>query len=193
MDRKLGGLAVALVLVLGQAHAQQVTDEVDRFTGERKLGYTSPGKAQLGVPILSFFATQGGKTPVNGIKFMIAPDVGRYGVQQGMQYIGCKQVNWLIDGRPTELGPVVHSFNRYDRVLVEFVIQEASTDQLATIGSANEVEYRICGTEGRLSTQDIAAAREIAGRLRGGEPTPPSSVDGAPRQEGGMNYRPKWP
>jgi len=166
---KLTSLALALV-ISSTAYAQTVTDEVDRFTGQRKIEYTNrQDKPAFGKPIPGFFIYQGGSTPNSGGRFMISPVPGRYAVQSP-QFVGCRSVDWLVDGAPTKLGMVVHDLKRFDRVLVEFLTQEASIEQLATIGSARHVEFRICGKEGELSREDIDAAREIAARAMRTEP-----------------------
>lgn len=197
MDRKLGrlGLAACLAVTLS-AMAQNVTDEVDRFSGQRKLGYVGQ-TGGLGQPTVTMFAHIGGKVPLNGIRFMVAPPpTGRYASQR-LQYTGCNKIEWLVDGKPLELGMVVKDVQRYDRLLVEFVTQEASTEQLETIGRAQTVEYRICGvTEGTFSVTDIAAAKGMAETIRqAGSAAVPAIVptpSPAPAQSGSeMKYRPK--
>jgi hypothetical protein len=150
----------------------QVSDEIDRFTGKRNISYTSSAEPKLGVPVISILAQQGG---INAVRFMIAPTPGRYAIQS-LQYIGCKQVDWLIDGEPLALGMVVHSSSRYGSMLLETITQEASAAQLAAIGSARQAEFRICQTEGVLSSEDVAAAKTIAGKLSG--ETEPAELPG---------------
>lgn len=182
-------LLAGLWLSFASAHGQTLTDEIDRFTGQRKIGYTSKEKMQFGVPHVSLFGQQGGKVNVNGVKFMISPELGRYAIQSSMKYIGCRNIDWLLDGKPFELGVVVHNFQRFDSVLVEFVTQAATTEQLASIGNAQSVEFRICGTEGRFSATDIAAARELASRLGNAAPEQPPALKPA---QPAMQYQPKF-
>lgn len=190
MDRKLGGLA--LLLFAAGAQAQAVTEEYDRFTGQRVISYSPPppGRAQFGVPTVRFMAKIGGTTPINAILFSSSPPLGRYAMQQ-MQYIGCRKVDWVIDGVPSSFGLVVHDFKRYDRIIMEFVNQAVTAADFARIGSARSVEYRLCGiTEGSLSPAAIAAAREIALKLGA-----PGAAPGAPASEppsSGMQYKPKF-
>lgn len=182
---RVGGLALALMLP-AVAFGQSVSDKIDRFTGKREISYLKSvgSDVKFGVPIPGFFVTKGEKE-ISGIRFMISPEPGRYAAQSA-QFIGCKNVDWLIDGRPVRLGLVVHDLRRFDRLLVEFVVQEASVEQIGEIGAAREVEFRICGKEGRLDNQDIAAAREVASLASGNTSpsTPPLGNPSEPKSQG---------
>lgn len=160
------GLGMALMLPVS-AMAQNVSDKVDRFTGNRDISYVKDvgGNTKFGVPIPGFFVSRGEKD-VSGIRFMISPELGRY-ASQSAQFIGCRNVDWLIDGKPVKFGAVVHDMRRYDQLLVEFVVQSATIEQIAQIGAASQVEFRICGKEGSLDSQDIAAARQVASLASG--------------------------
>jgi hypothetical protein len=194
MKRLVAARLLLLLLWTGTA-AAQVNEKIDRFTGERRIDYTSPSKAQLGVPLLTIFARTGGATPINGIRFMVSPVPDRY-VRQQMQFLGCRKIDWLVDGQPLQLGMVVHDIKHIERALIEFLSQEVTTEQLARLGQGSRVEYRICGSlEGQLSPNDIAAAREIAARLHhsAGAPEASSSSPNPSEilpQPPAMKYRP---
>lgn len=156
-------LGAALALACASAWGAGVTEEYDRFAGKARLAYTSASPARLDTPLFSLRATPGG---VNAVSFMYAPGVGRYTYQKPLRFVGCRGIDWLVDGQPLALGMVVHDIKRSDRMLIEFLNQEVSTAQLAALGGASRVEYRLCGSvEGVLTAQDIAAAKEIAARL----------------------------
>lgn len=192
MDWKLG--VVAIALASQPVFAQNVTQEADRFTGQTKLDYTNAGKAVLGVAKVSIFAKVGGKTPITGVRFMIAPrPTGRYG-RQDMPYVGCRKIEWLVDGKPMDLGMVVYDYIRVDPGRIDVLTQEVSDDALAEIGAASTVEYRLCGvTQGQFDATDIAAARQIAARIKGAPAQAPQSEPvETPESEPAMKYRPKF-
>lgn len=194
MDRKLGGLV--LFLFSACAQAQSVTEEYDRFTGQRILSFSpaaSRGPA-FGVPTVRFMAKVGGTTPINAILFASSPPLGRYASQQ-MQYIGCRNIDWVIDGVPAHFGVVVHNFKRYESVVMEFVNQAVTAADFARIGAAKVVEYRLCGiTEGTLSIAHLDAAQEIATKLGAAPPPEHPGRDPAPiaQPPAEMKYRPKF-
>ena len=182
-------LAFSICMAIGAtASAQNVTDQLDRFTGQRKIEYTHQAQgASFGKAIPSFFIHQGGDTPISAVRFMISPEPGRYAIQSA-QFVGCRTIDWLVDDKPLKLGMVVHDLKRFDRLLVEFLTQEASLDQLAAIGNAQRVEYRICGKEGSLDPVDIAAVRDMVGRANGAAPAlPPTPAAAEPAS--GSNWR----
>ncbi len=183
MNRKLAALILALVSQ--PVFAQNITQEVDRFSGQTKLDYTNPRKAVLGVAIVTIFARVGGKTPINGVRFTIAlPPKGRYG-RQDMPYVGCRKIEWLVDGNPLELGMVDYNYVPIDHGRVDVLTQEVSKEALAKIGAASIVEYRLCGvTQGQLDATDISAAGQIAAKISGDVMQTPDSVPA-------MKYKPK--
>lgn len=156
----------ALVAFSVPVLAQNVSDEIDRFTGQREITYSTSTKPRLGVPHLFILSQSGGsKAPVHAIRFMISPVPGRHAIQSA-QFIGCRTIDWLIDGQPAQFGTVVHDLHRADLTLIEMVVQAVTPEQLAKIGRASSVEYRICGTEGTFSPEDIAAAGVVAAKLQ---------------------------
>lgn len=154
-------LVFLLVVATAMPASAAVTEETDKFTGEHRITYVSDAKIEFARPRLSIRA---GK--INAVTFMYAPALGRYAIQENMKFVGCRNIDWLIDGKPAQFGLVVHNYMRSDRITTELLSQEVSTAQLAAIGGASRVEYRLCGTvEGSLSSSDIAAAKEIAAKL----------------------------
>ena len=158
-------LAVCAQLMASSASAQHVTDEIDRFTGDRKIAYTAAGVKHPGQPIVTLKTfTLNGDTLVMANFGIFPPPTGRYGVQR-FAYNQCHEVNWLADGKPVAMGQVTYSFQRINTSLVEIISQHIPIEKLREIGSAMLVEYRICNSEFWLTQTDLAAARIIAEKL----------------------------
>lgn len=159
--------AAAFAVFAVPAAAQHVTDNVDRFTGEREIAYTASGSPPPGQPIVTIrtFVSQG-ETKVLA-SFTIFPKLNEY-ARQEFAYLRCHSVNWLVDGKPLAAGVVVYDFERYRRILMEKISQEIPVPALQAIGAARSVEFRICNDEFRLTPEDIAAAKIIAQKLQGG-------------------------
>jgi hypothetical protein len=157
-------LTLVLAVLIALPASATISDQVDRFTGKRQITYIAPSKAEFAKPkLFSIKATVG---DINAVTFMYTPGLGRYAIQEGVRFIGCQKIDWLVDGQPVNLGMVVHDHFRSGRIISELLIQKVSTEQLAAIGEATAVEYRLCGAvEGALSPQDISAAKEIAAKL----------------------------
>jgi hypothetical protein len=155
-----------LVLLVAVATATMpasaaVTEETDKFTGEHRITYVSDAKLEFAKPRISIRSGN-----INAVTFMYAPPLSRYAIQENMRFIGCRNIDWLIDGKPTQFGMVVHNHVRSERITTELLSQEVTVSQLTEIGNAVTVEYRLCGAvEGALSPEDIAAAKEIAAKL----------------------------
>jgi hypothetical protein len=157
-------LVLVSVMLIAIPASAATSDQVDKFTGKRQITYVAPSKAEFAKPRL--FSIKAVVGDINAVTFMYTPGLGRYAIQENMRFIGCQKIDWLIDGQPVQFGMVVHDYFRSDRITSELLIQKVSTEQLASIGKAASVEYRLCGAvEGSLSPEDIAAAKEIAAKL----------------------------
>lgn len=164
------------------AQAQNVTDEVDRFTGKRVIAYTNSSKTQLEQPTVSIKAISAAGKTMELFSFLIAArPVSRYSPAPSW-LAGCRTVDWLVDGSPVQMGMVVSSpiFTGYGRI--DNLIQEIPTEMLATLGNATVVEYRLCGHEFRLAAEDVQAARIIAGKLSGA-PAPSPRPEAPPASD----------
>lgn len=165
-------LPLLLLLFAGTAGAQKITDEHDRFTGERVVAYTNSAPARLGHPVLTIKVVDGPKGRLSLASIVLAaPPVGRRDVRPS--YVGCKRIDWLVDGVPTNPGvltdkPIFAGGGRIDNF-----IQELNADAFAAMAKAQSVEYRVCGHEFAFDTEDMAALRQISAALSGNSVAPP--------------------
>lgn len=169
------------------ANAQDVTDELDRFTGVREITYKSSSKIQLGVPYVFASAKIKDEVTVFNVTFLVGSFRGRNDVS-GWKYLRCHRVNWLVDGVPLEVGETKHDGQVTRGGVNEIIQQPLTLEQMKKLGSASSVEYRICNDEFRLSADEIAGIASVASRASG-QFTPARQAE--PSQE--MQYRPKLP
>jgi hypothetical protein len=161
----IGGLLIAAAAV-ASASAQNVVDEVDRFTGERKISYTAenPRPIDLRKPVFTLRGGIDSDGPGFVVQLVFAGNTDRR--RSSWRFLSCNTVNWLVDGQPRQLGPVVHRGEVVRGGTLEFITQQIDVEDIARIGSARAVEYRVCHDEFELTQADIRAFAEVA-RLLG--------------------------
>lgn len=153
-------LAILTLGLPGSALAQ-VTDENDRFTGERKIKYESQTKYPLGQPSRHARIIVKGGSATGAATFIIGNMADRR-TGTAWKYLRCNRVDWLINGAPADFGEAIHSGQVVRGGVIEIISVPMSPDQIERIGSAATVEFRICNDEYQLSAEDIAGFRRVA-------------------------------
>lgn len=146
--------------------AQEVTDQVDRFTGVRQVAYTAPApkSRDLSQPSFTVKASLKDGNFVAAFSLMFAsirdPRAG-----SSWRYLNCHQTNWLADGKPVLSDEAKHTGDVVRGGVLEFIKQEVPLASLKQIGAAQSVEYRVCRDVYTLTPHDIAAVGQVARTL----------------------------
>lgn len=180
-------VATFTIVTACSVYAQEVTDEVDRFTGVREITYKSSAKIQLGVPYVFASAKTKDAVTVFNVTFLIGSFRGRNDVT-GWKYLRCHRVNWLVDGTPLQTDETMHNGQVARGGVNEIIQQPLTLGQMQKLGSASTVEYRICNDEFQLSADEIAGIGLVAARASG-QHVPAQQA----QPSKGMQYRPKLP
>ncbi len=93
------------------------------------------------------------------------PAPTKHGVQK-LRLEHCKNVSWTLNGKPVKLGQVDYDFSRSSNGLMsERIVQHLNLEQLQSVGTAENLTYKLCGIEGNISPQDLGKAKVIADRF----------------------------
>lgn len=167
-------IGVALALLAPNLHAQ-VKDEIDRFTGDREIAFSSPGRTAVGEPDFVLEGSVKNGRVVMQLKFIVANTTDR---RKGTawKYLSCHTVDWLVDGTPLQLDAATHRGIVARGGVIEILSQFATPEQLDRIGEAQRVEFRICGDEFLLADVDREGVRSVANKVKG-IPTYPTDAE----------------
>lgn len=169
----------SLVLALaaaGSVSAQAIDDQIDRFTGIRKITYKASQKP-LGQPNVNILGTIEGENKKFNVMLVFA-FISNYRTGSGWHYLSCYNTAWLIDGRPLPLGEAHHDGSVVRGGVIEFIVQSLSLNDIDAIGRGTNVEFRVCNDEFRMDPTDVQAFRQIAIKLMPNrEPEPSRQVD----------------
>lgn len=158
-------VAALLATVAAAGHAQNVTDKIDRFTGEREIAYTSSARPTgLAHPI---FTLKGGVgRPDSGfVVQLVFASIHDRRRGSAWRFLRCHTMDWLVDGQPVALGPVVHRGDVMRGGVMEFITQQIDEADIARIGRAQQVEFRVCGEEFALHPEEIRAFQIVAEKI----------------------------
>lgn len=151
---------LALLVGAADASAQSVTDKVDRFSGDRSVKYQGPDNFGQRQPKVS--AAVFTKNRQNDGYILLAVSTYSGSKISGWRYLECNRVNWLLDGKPFDLGTATHRGDATTTGTIEHLILHATPTQMGEIGRASSVEFRICTDEFSLTSDDIAGIRQVA-------------------------------
>lgn len=153
-----------------------VRSSTDRFTGTTTYEYRGIGERPIASgrsPGLEFQAQAFVKSSAGDDRITASIFISYFG--RGWRYLRCQNLNWLVDGRPVELSkPNAVNDVMYGGRVAEIIVQSLTIEQLAMLGRANSVEFKLCNDEVALRQEDIAAMAEIA-RLASGIQAPQGS------------------
>lgn len=155
-------LCIIISVACASVSAQEVTDRIDRFTGERQIAYTAanPRPIDLRKPIFTLKGYIDSDGPGFVVQLVFAGNTDRR--RTSWRFLSCYTMNWLVDGQPTQLGPVIRRGEVIRGGTLEHITQQIDVSDIAKIGASQRVEYRVCNDEFELSQADIRAFREIA-------------------------------
>ncbi len=141
---------------LSTAHAQEVSDDTDRFTGAREIKYQSP--PAFGGPQVSSYINlkgDGGKSFYSIVSVYTSSRAG------GWQYLRCKTMHWLVDGQPFQMPEPVYQGSVLTGGVLEHFVLNMSQDQMRALAQAATVEFKICNDEFKLSPTDHNGLRQV--------------------------------
>lgn len=148
-------LAVLTLAVTTSASAGVFKDETDRFTGNRAVKWDSlPSQASE----FSF------STVALYLKSSAEP--GFYKVQlltwgDRAEFRECHHTNWLVDGVLDPYLEYEYSSTSAGSGVIERFDKQVDRTNLQRLASAKVIEFRICGTEGKISQGDMEGMRKI--------------------------------
>lgn len=153
--RTHGKALILLAMMSTAAHAGVLLDKTDRFTGVRGVAWNSipANEGEFSLSTLAFYA-EGESTPRS-----YSLELTTYSANG--EYATCHFTSWLIDGKraPELEGKYVH--DPAGNVVVERFTASVSRDLVAKVAAAKLVEFKVCGTEGVVSSADIDGARQV--------------------------------
>lgn len=151
------GASVLLFVITTQAGVFK--DETDRFTGLRAITWNSVPSQPKDFALSSYLTI-----PKQGQQF------SRYTLilttwANEWQYIDCHSIDWLVDGRPAPYLNAEYTNTAAGSAAIERFSAVVSKPDMIALSSAKLVEFKVCGTEGKVSESDLAGLRKVAGVL----------------------------
>jgi len=137
------------------AQAGALSDETDRFTGDRVVRWNSlPSEPELfGVSSAAIYPKRSA-IPLAYILSMVT-------WADHWQFLNCHRNNWLIDGSPAPELKFEYENSMGQSATIERFNLTAERSVLEKLASANLVEFSICGKEGKVSESDLAGIRKV--------------------------------
>lgn len=135
-------------------------DETDRFTGNRSVTWNAiPSKAEdFSFSTIALYLKG---DPVPGyykIQLMTWSDSGNF--QE------CHHTNWLVDGVPDPYLELKYSSASAGSAVIERFDKQVDRANLQRLSSAKLIEFQVCGTEGKISPDDMEGIRKVLDATR---------------------------
>lgn len=161
---KLHFTPLVLALVAAPAFAA-LTAKEDRFNGSVTHSHTakidgSKDKFRMGKDSITLSRMDKGGESSHTVMIFTATHSNRHG--GGWRYLHVRSVDWLVDGQPMQVSTPEKVSNVGRGYVSEAFIQVLTAEQMAAIGSAASVEFRIGSDEFKLSKADLEAARLLS-------------------------------
>ena len=157
MLNKLGVAALSAIALCASFSVQAgaFEDKADRFSGSRTVHWNSiPSKEEdFALSTLAIYA-KGQKTPAY------------YGVtlitySHSWQFISCNFNDWLVDGKPFPALSGTYENSMAGSATIERFTAKMSRKDLETVAAAKLVEFKVCNTEGKVSSEDLSGIRKV--------------------------------
>ena len=148
-------LSAAIALYSCVVNAGVLKDETDRFSGARSVSWRSMPQ---GVELFSLSAT------VFYPKGYAAPysyDIQLVAVSERSRYRECHHTYWLVDGAPDPYLEMTYSEISGGSSSIERFSKRVDRQNLERLAAAKLIEFRVCGVEGSVSTQDMDGLRQV--------------------------------
>lgn len=148
-------IAAAAFLVSISASAGVFKDETDRFTGNRAVTWDSlPAQA-------NDFSFSTAALYLKG-----SPEPGYYKVQlitwgNSAEFRECHHTNWLVDGVLDPYLEYEYSTTSAGSAVIERFNRRVDRTTLQRLASAKLIEFKVCGTEGKISQSDMEGMRKV--------------------------------
>jgi len=145
-----------------------VMDEVDRFTGIRKISWEN----RLTGPDMGFFATYLVFADKQGSFKISKPAIVLTTSSREWKYLRCNTTYWLADGKRVEPINVRHDGTTYRGGVIEQVVNEFSLEAFQQLAAAKSVEYRVCNTEAYLFASELEGLKQVTQKITSVSPVP---------------------
>jgi hypothetical protein len=137
------------------ASAGVFKDETDRFTGNRAVTWSAlPSNAED----FSF------STVALYLKGDLVP--GHYKIElmtwsESGNFRDCNHTNWLVDGVLDPYLELEYSSAGANSAVIERFDKRVDRANLQRLSSAKLIEFQVCGTEGKISQDDMEGMRKV--------------------------------
>ena len=153
-------ISAALLLISCASNAGVFKDEVDRFNGSRSVTWTSiPDEAEgFSFSTLVFYPKSDAAPFAYSIEIMTRAD--------HWQYLDCHHTDWLVDGVRDPYLEMEYSHSMAGSSTMERFTKRVDRQNLERLASAKLVEFKVCGTEGKISEKDMEGLRKVVEATR---------------------------
>ena len=158
MKGKLAIGASALIFVI-TVQAGVFKDETDRFTGLRAITWNSIPSQPKDFALSSYLTIPKQGQQFSQYTLTLTTWAGEW------QYIECHSIDWLVDGQSAPYLNAEYSNTATGAVTIERFSAVVSKPDMLKLSSAKLVEFKVCGTEGKVSESDLAGLRKVAGAM----------------------------
>lgn len=149
---------VAVILLSSGSAVAEVKVKADRFTKTTTISTVPQAQSSDGQPALTVMATlTEGKTTA-GLLLVSSSS-------KGWRYLNCNSTAWLVDDEPFPMPSGKHDGSVGRGYVLEFLnISPITGMQVAQLGSAKRIEYKVCNDEYLVTPsemQDLARFHEL--------------------------------
>jgi hypothetical protein len=130
-------------------------DEVDRFTDNRSVSWMAmPSQPKdFSFSVFAFYP-KGYTTPyLYRIQLLTRSDQ--------WQYLDCHHTDWLVDGKRDPYLEMKYENSMAGSSTLESFSKRVDRANIERLASSKLIEFKVCGTEGRVSEQDMAGLRRV--------------------------------
>lgn len=132
----------------------EITDNKDKFTGEREIKWEVSGivgsqYTQTIVP--EKFSVIKGKKQYNELLI----------TKKGRSPVKCDETHWLVDGKKFNLKPYNSGLTAAARFYLQLNIYRPTNAQLKQLANANQIDIKICNNEYSFTENEINGLKEL--------------------------------
>lgn len=150
-------LGSALLAASSLAQGGELTDNVDRFSGDRSIVWRALPATKDEFSFSSTVVVREG-----GARRAYDGNLITYGSRG--RFANCNQSLWLVDGRRAPNIQTEYKSTRTSDSVIELFYLTDPKEMLPVLAAAKTVEFRICNQEGQISKADLEGIRQVLER-----------------------------
>ncbi|WP_025804626.1 hypothetical protein [Pseudomonas chlororaphis] len=153
-------ISAALLLFSCASYAGVFKDEVDRFNGSRSVSWMSIPEEAEGFSLSTMAFYPKGYAAPYAYRIELLTRADRW------QYLDCHHSDWLVDGVRDPYLEMEYSNTVAGSSTMERFTKRVDRQNLERLASAKLVEFKVCGTEGKVSEKDMDGLRKVVNATR---------------------------